>query len=178
MFIHRRNRRHTRLQIISLHVFLKFFFFIIKADKILPQPYLMFLDQCICSFNILNFRQIVDVHFGCHVGKLTARQEEDLALEGICECSSWLKTTAEKGIFEMSTLFAETQHVFFFAGFFLDNMATDEGAATKQTNLSSTTLFVRNLPFVFDNKELEKVFSEVGPIKRCFVVKDTGTLLE
>ena len=119
MFIHRRNRRHTRLQIISLHVFLKFFFFIIKADKILPQPYLMFLDQCICSFNILNFRQIVDVHFGCHVGKLTARQEEDLALEGICECSSWLKTTAEKGISEMSTLFAETQHVFFLQDFFL-----------------------------------------------------------
>ena len=66
----------------------------------------------------------------------------------------------------------------FSSDFLLINMATDEGAATKQANLSSTTLFVRNLPFVFDNKELEKVFSEVGPIKRCFVVKDTGKVLE
>ncbi|XP_028391945.1 RNA-binding protein 28-like [Dendronephthya gigantea] len=52
-------------------------------------------------------------------------------------------------------------------------MATAEGAKiTKDTTLSSTTLFVRNLPFSFDNKELENVFSEVGPVKRCFVVKD------
>jgi RNA recognition motif-containing protein len=55
-------------------------------------------------------------------------------------------------------------------------MATDKGATTEEMNLSSTTLFVRNLPFVYDNKELEKVFSEVGPVKRCFVVKDKGTL--
>ena len=57
-------------------------------------------------------------------------------------------------------------------------MATDKGATSmKETmNLSSTTLFVRNLPFVFDNKELEKIFSEVGPVKRCFVVKDKGAL--
>lgn len=41
-------------------------------------------------------------------------------------------------------------------------------------SLSATTLFVRNLPFIFDSKELEKVFSDVGPVKRCFVVKDTG----
>ena len=56
-------------------------------------------------------------------------------------------------------------------------MATAVGAKiTKDTTLSSTTLFVRNLPFSFDNKELENLFSEVGPVKRCFVVKDKGRL--
>ena len=44
----------------------------------------------------------------------------------------------------------------------------------KESGLSSTTLFVRNLPFVIDSKELENVFSDVGPVKRCFVVKDKG----
>ena len=48
-------------------------------------------------------------------------------------------------------------------------MASENHAA-----LSSTTLFARNLPFTLDDKTLEKVFSEVGPVKRCFVVKDKG----
>lgn len=60
--------------------------------------------------------------------------------------------------------------------FFEHNMAADKGATTanKETNLSTCTLFVRNLPFAFDNKQLENVFNEVGPVKRCFVVKDNG----
>eukprot|EP00794_Sanderia_malayensis_P019156 gene19156-21076_t len=35
-----------------------------------------------------------------------------------------------------------------------------------------TTLFVRNLPYNANDGKLEDIFSEYGPIKRCFVVKD------
>merc|ERR1711874_260919 len=34
------------------------------------------------------------------------------------------------------------------------------------------TLFVRNLPYSTTNEDLEKVFSDVGPVKSCFVVSD------
>ncbi|CAG5134175.1 unnamed protein product, partial [Candidula unifasciata] len=34
------------------------------------------------------------------------------------------------------------------------------------------TLFVRNIPYSATNESLEKVFSDIGPIKSCFVVKD------
>ncbi|KAK3696107.1 hypothetical protein RRG08_061882 [Elysia crispata] len=34
------------------------------------------------------------------------------------------------------------------------------------------TLFVRNLPYTTTNESLEKIFSDVGPLKSCFVVKD------
>ncbi len=36
------------------------------------------------------------------------------------------------------------------------------------------TLFVRNLPFTTTDSELESIFGDVGPIRRCFVVKDKG----
>ena len=38
----------------------------------------------------------------------------------------------------------------------------------------SKTLFVRNLPYSTTNDSLEKVFSDVGPLKSCFVVKEKG----
>lgn len=38
----------------------------------------------------------------------------------------------------------------------------------------SKTLFVRNLPFSITNEKFEALFSEVGPVRTCFVVKDKG----
>ncbi|XP_013421766.1 RNA-binding protein 28 isoform X2 [Lingula anatina] len=37
---------------------------------------------------------------------------------------------------------------------------------------ASKTLFIRNLPYSTTNQDLEKIFSDVGPLKQCFVVKD------
>ncbi|XP_019634538.1 PREDICTED: RNA-binding protein 28-like [Branchiostoma belcheri] len=39
---------------------------------------------------------------------------------------------------------------------------------------SSRTLFVRNLPFTATNGTLEEIFSDAGPIKECFVVREPG----
>ncbi|KAJ8314554.1 hypothetical protein KUTeg_006704 [Tegillarca granosa] len=36
----------------------------------------------------------------------------------------------------------------------------------------SKTLFIRNLPFSTTNDKLEDAFSDIGPIKQCFVVKN------
>ncbi|KAM9480880.1 RNA-binding protein 28 [Clarias gariepinus] len=41
--------------------------------------------------------------------------------------------------------------------------------------MEALTLFVRNLPASASSEHLEEIFSEVGPIKRCFVVKDKGS---
>ena len=38
----------------------------------------------------------------------------------------------------------------------------------------TTTIFVGNLPFDIYDEQLEKEFSEIGPIKRAFIVKDKG----
>ncbi|XP_064596036.1 LOW QUALITY PROTEIN: RNA-binding protein 28-like [Liolophura sinensis] len=37
------------------------------------------------------------------------------------------------------------------------------------------TLFIRNLPFSVTEQRLEEVFSEIGPVKRCILVKDKET---
>ena len=36
------------------------------------------------------------------------------------------------------------------------------------------TLFVRNLPFSVTDEKLGEIFSETGPVKRAFVVKEKG----
>lgn len=36
------------------------------------------------------------------------------------------------------------------------------------------TLFVRGVSFEIDEKPLEEVFSEVGPVKSCFLVREKG----
>ena len=44
---------------------------------------------------------------------------------------------------------------------------------TEKTSPNSKTLFVRNLPYSITNELLEEAFQEYGPIKSCFVVKDS-----
>ncbi|XP_071943296.1 RNA-binding protein 28-like isoform X2 [Antedon mediterranea] len=39
---------------------------------------------------------------------------------------------------------------------------------------SQNTLFVRNLPFFTTDDKFEEIFSDIGPLKRCFVVRDKG----
>lgn len=39
-------------------------------------------------------------------------------------------------------------------------------------DISTTTLFIRNIPFDCENGEFEAFFSDFGPLKGCFVVKD------
>ena len=37
-----------------------------------------------------------------------------------------------------------------------------------------TTLFVRNIPYSSTDNDLEELFSDYGPIKHCFVVRNRG----
>ena len=47
-------------------------------------------------------------------------------------------------------------------------MTASEQAEEKPTS----TLFVRSLPFSTTDEQLEDVFSQIGPLQQCFVVKD------
>lgn len=41
--------------------------------------------------------------------------------------------------------------------------------------MPALTLFVGSLPASASNERLEEIFSEIGPVKQCFVVRDKGT---
>ncbi|KAI5081591.1 hypothetical protein GOP47_0001334 [Adiantum capillus-veneris] len=48
------------------------------------------------------------------------------------------------------------------------NKAEDAGAEAR-------TVFVRNLPFTLTDSQLQEVFSEVGPVRRSFTIKENGS---
>ena len=39
---------------------------------------------------------------------------------------------------------------------------------------SKSTLFVSTIPFEARNEELEEFFSQIGPIRSCFIIKKSG----
>src|SRR5439155_18726807 len=64
--------------------------------------------------------------------------------------------------------------------FFIFKMTNIEDSNTKQNVSSSnssslysnTTLFVRRIPYDATNSDFEAFFSEIGPLRSCFLVKD------
>lgn len=43
--------------------------------------------------------------------------------------------------------------------------------------MQAQTIFVRSLPASASNERLEEIFSEIGPIKQCFVVREKGEVV-
>ncbi len=50
-------------------------------------------------------------------------------------------------------------------------------AAKKQPegDISQSTLFVRNLPYDATAAQLEEMFSDIGPVRKCYIVTDSGS---
>ncbi|XP_067861337.1 RNA-binding protein 28 [Heptranchias perlo] len=54
-------------------------------------------------------------------------------------------------------------------------MATSTGEVLPEVRGRLTTVFVRNLPASAASGRLEEIYSELGPVKHCFVVKERGS---
>lgn len=49
--------------------------------------------------------------------------------------------------------------------------------ARQQTAMPAQTIFVGSLPASASNERLEEIFSEIGPVKQCFVVREKGKVV-
>lgn len=50
-----------------------------------------------------------------------------------------------------------------------------EGEGDALSRTSKATVFVRGLPLSIDDAALESLFSEAGPVKKCFVIRDKAS---
>lgn len=47
----------------------------------------------------------------------------------------------------------------------------------KSPVIAKKVLFVQNVPYDTTDEEFEKAFSDVGPIRKCFLIKEKGLFM-
>ncbi|CAM6106981.1 unnamed protein product [Calypogeia fissa] len=58
----------------------------------------------------------------------------------------------------------------------MEKGAESQGAADSADDVDARTVFVRSLPFSLTDAQLEDVFSEIGPVRNCFTIKEKGSV--